>query len=70
MKVPNINHIQIRPTDKKMKQAKRTIDSISSGLPKEMPIEKEVHILTPTEIMDSIKNKIQISIDNMTRGKS
>lgn len=69
MKVPKINNIQIRPTDKKMKQAKRTIDSISSGLPKEMPIEKEIRILTPAEIMDRVRNRIQISIDNMTRGK-
>ena len=53
-----------------MKQAKHAIESTGSGLPKEMPIEREVYILTPAEVMAQIKNKIQISIDNMKRGNS
>ncbi len=65
MKVPNINNIQIRPTDRKMKQAKRTIDSITGKLPKEMPVERNVYYVSAAESMARIKDQIQVAIDNM-----
>ena len=42
--------------------------SPSSGLPKEEPIERTYYIASAADVMQSVKNKIQISIDNMTRG--
>ena len=42
--------------------------SSSSVLPKEEPIERTYYISTAGDVIQSVKNKIQISIDNMTRG--
>ena len=39
-----------------------------AALVKEAPIEKQVYIMSEADIMDRIKNRIQISIDEMTRG--
>lgn len=57
-----VSDIKIRPTDRKIKQAKKVIES---GLPKEMPIEKPIYITSEADIFERAKNSIQISIDNM-----
>ena len=38
-----------------------------SGLPRELPFEKDIFIRTDADAFESVKNKIQISIDNMQR---
>lgn len=64
MKVSKIAGINFRPTNKKMEKAK--IAAEKTGIfPKEMPLEKEVYILSPAEMFERVKDKIQISIDNM-----
>ena len=60
-----INNLNVRPTDRKMKKAKAFVDSV---LPKEMPLEKEIRFLSKADSFERIKDSIQVSIDNMTRG--
>ena len=57
--------ITIRPTNKKMKQAKQFIEN--SGLPREMPVEKKIYYSSEADCFDKIKDSIQISIENMKR---
>ena len=54
--------INIKPTDRKIKQAKKVIES---GLPKEMPIEKPIYITSEADIFEKVKNSIQVSINYM-----
>ena len=42
--------ITIRPTNKKMKQAKQFIEN--SGLPKEMPVEKKIYYRSEADCFD------------------
>lgn len=56
--------VNIRPTDRKIKQLKQTAQN-SGILPKEMPVERDVYIASGADIMENIKNRIQISIENM-----
>ena len=71
MKIPNINpaEIKIIPTKKKFERTVKFINTISddSGFPKEQPIESPVYIASEADVIQKIKNKIQIAIDNMTR---
>lgn len=57
-----ITNINIKPTDRKIKQAKKVVES---GLPKEMPIEKPIYITTEADIFERVKNSIQVSINYM-----
>ena len=67
MNVNKITGLNVKPTNKKIEKAKVAAEK-TGILPKEMPLEKEVYILTPAEMFERIKDRIQISIDNM-RGK-
>ncbi len=64
MNVNKITGLNVKPTNKKMEKAKVAAEK-TGILPKEMPLEKEVYILTPAEMFERIKDRIQISIDNM-----
>lgn len=57
-----ITNINIKPTDRKIKQAKKVVES---GLPKEMPIEKPIYITTEADVFERVKNSIQVSINYM-----
>ena len=59
-------NIAVRPTDRKIKQVKQTIQN-SGVLPHDMPLERDIYITSKADIMESVKNKIQISIENMKR---
>lgn len=65
MKIPNVNNINIKPSDRKMKRAKQTAENLGSRLPKEMPLERKMHFVSAAETMERIKDKIQITIENM-----
>lgn len=67
MKVPNISNINIRPSDRKMKRAKMAMENLGGALPKEMPVEKNVHFVSAAETMERIKDKILVTIDNMKK---
>lgn len=68
MKVGSIDRINIKPTNKKMENAKKIIkEQTKSILPKEMPIEKKAYWYSEADIFDMVKNKIQITIDNMRK---
>lgn len=58
------SNITIRPTDRKMKQAKQTAKTIGI-LPKEMPIEKKYYIDSESNVFSRIKDSIQVAINNM-----
>lgn len=64
MNVNKITGLNVKPTNKKIEKAKVAAEK-TGILPKEMPLEKEVYILTPAEMFERIKDRIQISIDNM-----
>ena len=64
MKVSKITSLNVKPTNKKMEKAKVAAEK-TGILPKEMPLEKEIYILSPAEMFERIKDRIQISIDNM-----
>ena len=65
MNVQKIANLNIRPTDKKMRKAKELVDNI---LPKELALEKTFRYVSEDDRFERIKDSIQISIDNMTRG--
>lgn len=65
MNVQKIANLNIRPTDKKMRKAKELVDNI---LPKELPLENTFRYVSEADRFERIKDSIQISIDNMTRG--
>ncbi len=70
MKILNISakNIKIKPTEKKIKKSEKALSKISSNiLPKEKPLEKNYNNIEYQDIFQSIKNKIQISIDKMKR---
>jgi len=58
------SNITIRPTDRKMKQAKQTAKTLGI-LPKEMPVEKKVYFEPVSSTLGRIKDSIQVAIDNM-----
>ena len=64
MKVNKLTSLNVKPTNKKIEKAKIATEK-TGILPKEMPLEKEVYILSPAEMFERVKDKIQISIDNM-----
>ncbi len=59
-------NITIRPTDRKMKQAKHLAES-TGVLPKEMPLERNIHISSVAETFERIKDGINIAIDKFKR---
>lgn len=73
MKTLNINlsNIHITPTEKKIKRVKTFMEDISSfsGLPKEMPVEKNIYIRTASETFEQIKDSIQIAVEKITKSK-
>ena len=60
----NINKVNVRPTDKKLKKAKKSAEDFSA-LPKEMPLSPNYRFNTIMDKIEKIKNSIQTSIDNM-----
>lgn len=65
MNVSKIANLNIRPTDRKMRKAKELADNI---FPKEQPLEKTFRYVSEADRFERIKDSIQISIDNLTRG--
>ncbi len=61
------NKITVRPTDRKIKKGKACLEE-SGVLPKSLPIEKEIRIISRTEMLERLKDKLQIAIDNI-RGR-
>ncbi len=59
-------NITIRPTDRKMKQAKHLVES-TGVLPKEMPIEKKFYIVPASQMLNRIKDSIDTAVDNFMR---
>ncbi len=69
MKVEKIlNKVTIRPTNKKMREAKQAINTVS-GLPKEMPVEKKIYWQPLSENFERIKDNIQMTIEKMRGNK-
>lgn len=58
------SNITIRPTNKKMREARQAVDSLSV-LPKEMPVEKKIYLQPLSETFERIKDNIQINIEKM-----
>ena len=65
MNVQKIANLNIRPTDRKMRKAKELADNI---FPKELPLEKKIRFVSEVDRFERIKDSIEISIDNLTRG--
>ena len=65
MNVQKIEKLNIRPTDRKMRKAKELADNI---FPKELPLEKKIRFVSDADRFERIKDSIEISIDNLTRG--
>ena len=65
MNVQKIENLNIRPTDRKMRKAKELADNI---FPKELPLEKKIRFVSEADRFERIKDSIEISIDNLTRG--
>ena len=65
MNVSRIANLNIRPTDRKMRKAKELADNI---FPKELPLEKKIRFVSDADRFERIKDSIEISIDNLTRG--
>ena len=65
MNVQKIANLNIRPTDRKMRKAKELADNI---FPKELPLEKIIRFVSDADRFERIKDSIEISIDNLTRG--
>ena len=65
MNVQKIANLNIRPTDRKMRKAKELADNI---FPKELPLEKNFRYVSDADRFERIKDSIEISIDNLTRG--
>ena len=70
MKINNISQLTFGNKMKKISNTipKKDISNINiSALPKEMPLEKKFYLVTPLYEFEKIKDKIQISIDNMKK---
>lgn len=65
MNVQKIANLNIRPTDRKMRKAKELADNI---FPKELPLEKKIRFVSDADRFERIKDSIEISINNLTRG--
>ena len=65
MNVQKIANLNIRPTDRKMRKAKELADNI---FPKELLLEKKIRFVSDADRFERIKDSIEISIDNLTRG--
>ena len=61
--------IKIIPTKKKFEKEQKVYNQTigCSGLPEEMPLERNIYLTTPADAFEQIKNKIQITIENMKR---
>ena len=69
MKVEKIlNKVTVRPTNKKMREAKQTLNN-TGILPKEMPVEKKIYLQSMSDKFERIKDGIQVSIDKMKGSK-
>lgn len=69
MKVEKIlNKVTVRPTNKKMREAKQTLNN-TGILPKEMPVEKKIYLQFMSDKFERIKDGIQVSIDKMKGSK-
>lgn len=69
MKVKKIlNKVTVRPTNKKMREAKQTLNN-TGILPKEMPVEKKIYLQFMSDKFERIKDGIQVSIDKMKGSK-
>lgn len=60
--------ITVRPTNRKMREAKKTINEVGI-LPKEAPVEKKIYLQTMSDTFARIKDDIQMSIDRMKGNK-
>ena len=71
MKVLKVNgNVRIKPTEKKIKKAEQVTESLLEKMgPYEVPLEKKVTFVSPAEAFERIKDKIQISIENMKKGR-
>ncbi len=58
------SNITIRPTNKKMQEAKRTARDLTEWAYEE-PIEKKVYIVPMSELFERVKDRISITIENM-----
>ena len=67
MKVNKVTSLNVKSTNKKIEKAKIAAEKVGI-LPKEMPLEKKIYIVSQGDVIERIKNSIQIAIDNM-RGK-
>ena len=65
MNVQKIANLNIRPTDRKLRKAKELADNI---FPKELPLEKKIRFVSDADRVERIKDSIEISINNLTRG--
>lgn len=63
----NVSKItSVKPTNRKIRKTKEAIKQLSeSGLPKELPIEKNVYYVSAAEQFERIKDKIQVEIDKL-----
>ena len=69
MKVEKIlNKVTVRPTNKKMREAKQTLNN-TGILPKKMPVEKKIYLQSMSDKFERIKDGIQVSIDKMKGSK-
>lgn len=71
MKILNISakNVKIKPTERKIKKSEKVLSQVSNNiLPKEVPVEKKYNNkIEYQDIFQSIKDSIQVSIDNMKR---
>ena len=63
-----LNKVTVRPTNKKMREAKQTLNN-TGILPKEMPVEKKIYLQSMSDKFERIKDGIQVSIDKMKGSK-
>ena len=73
MKITKLENFSIRPTEEKLKKAKKiTEEALSilnskSGLPKEQPLERNIYIPSDRDIFEFSKDSIEIAIDRIKR---
>ncbi len=72
MKILKINptDIHITPTDKKIKKIRAFVEKLGpSGLPVEMPVERNIYLETAADTFDKIKNRIQLAVERISTNK-
>lgn len=71
MKILNVSakNIKVKPTERKIKKSEEVLSQVGDSiLPKEIPVEKKYdNNIEYQDIFQAIKDKIQVSIDNMKR---